>query len=83
MNPHIPLYTTRPDKHGRVVLVPKYLNDASLRYSTVVYIGQVTFYVVPEQHDQVKLATLYIRVRHRVSSSIPFVQVYTSIPLNN
>ena len=34
-------------------------SDASVRYSTVAYTGQVTFYKVPEQHGHAYLATLY------------------------
>ena len=36
------LVTTRPDIHGRVVLVP-YKSDASVRYYIVAHDGQVMF----------------------------------------
>ena len=42
----------RPDKHDRVVVVPC-KGDASLRYCTEAYTGQVTFYMIPETHGYV------------------------------
>ena len=48
-------YTTQPDKHGRVVLVP----CKKWRFCTILYNGQVTFYKVPETHVHVQLVTLY------------------------
>ena len=39
--------TTRLDKHGRVVLVPL-KSDAKVRFCTVAYTGQVTFYKIQE-----------------------------------
>ena len=45
-------YTTPPDKHGHVVLVPC-KNDASIHYCTVAYTGQSRFYKVTETNGPV------------------------------
>ena len=47
------LYTTLTDKHGRVGLELSKKNSASVRYYTVAYTRQGTYYKVPEPHGPV------------------------------
>ena len=47
------LYTTLTDKHSRVALVPCKKIGTSVRYYTVAYTRQGTYYKVPEPHGHV------------------------------
>ena len=53
--------------------------DASVRYCTVAYTGQVTFYKVPETHSHVYLVTLYMHL-FKVRIAIVVYIIHTAWP---